>query len=163
MRLRRLVAPTIVLFAVAPSLAAAQKADAKPKAAAPAAPYADVIAKEHAAWANVKAKDGAKFDATLGLAAGPMVNVDVNGISKMAAGDLTKMLGTCTLAKYALSDFETSGVGSDVVVVTYKATFDMTCDGKRLPSPVASMSVWQKKGGQWVGVAHSESALAGAK
>jgi hypothetical protein len=163
MRTRILVAPVIALFAVAPSIAVAQKAEAKGKGGAAAAPFAAVIASERAAWENVKLKDGAKFDATLGLAAGPMVNVDVNGISKMAAGDLAKMLQTCALKSYTLSDVATSGVGADVAVVTYTSTFDMTCDGKRMPSPVAALSVWQKKGGSWIAVAHSETALAGAK
>jgi hypothetical protein len=51
---------------------------------------------------------------------------------------------------------QTTRVGKDLVVLTYTSAGDQTCGGQKAPSPVYSMSVWQMRGGHWVGVAHSE-------
>jgi hypothetical protein len=46
------------------------------------------------------------------------------------------------------------------VVLTYTSAGDQMCGGQKAPSPEYSMSVWQKRGGRWVGVAHSETPAA---
>ena len=54
----------------------------------------------------------------------------------------------------------TTEVGSDLVVLTYSASAKAECKGKPAPSPVNAMSVWQRRGGRWVAVAHSETPAA---
>ena len=49
------------------------------------------------------------------------------------------------------------------VMGIWALVFDQTVAGKHVPSPVYSMSVWQKKDGKWVVAAHSEATAADAK
>ena len=50
--------------------------------------------------------------------------------------------------------------GTDVVVLTYSSSGKAVCEGRPLPSPVNSMSVWRKRAGRWVAVAHSATPAA---
>ena len=49
-------------------------------------------------------------------------------------------------------------VGPDVAVVTYKANYDGTCDGKKMPNTRAA-TVFVRKATFWLGAYHSETAI----
>jgi hypothetical protein len=46
--------------------------------------------------------------------------------------------------------------GPDVAIITMKVTADVTCDGKKDPSPVISSSVYVRSGDTWKGAYHNE-------
>jgi hypothetical protein len=45
---------------------------------------------------------------------------------------------------------------ADVAVIRYKATIQMTFEGKDMSGTYNSASVWVKKGGKWLEVFHTE-------
>ena len=65
--------------------------------------------------------------------------------------------GGCDVHSYALSDFSFLWLDKDTVLMTYTATQDATCSGKRQAGKVIASSVWQKKGGKWVSPFHQET------
>src|SRR5205807_306579 len=82
--------------------------------------------------------------------------VDNNGIvASSQTSQMLDMLKTFVTNSYEFADMHARTVSPDVIVVTYKLVFDQTVAGKHVPSPVYSMSVWQKKDGKWVVAAHS--------
>jgi hypothetical protein len=50
---------------------------------------------------------------------------------------------------------------SDAVVMTYTATQDATCNGKKQPDKVIATSIWQKKNGKWMSPFHQETTREG--
>jgi hypothetical protein len=69
----------------------------------------------------------------------------------------TDMFKGCVTGKWSWKDAKATPISTDIVVLTYTASGDQTCQGKKAPSPIHALSVWQRKGGQWVAVAHSET------
>jgi hypothetical protein len=45
----------------------------------------------------------------------------------------------------------------NTVVMTYVATQDATCEGKKQAGKVFATSIWQKKGGKWLSPFHQET------
>ena len=90
--------------------------------------------------------------------------VNHNGIvASSQTSQMLDLLKTFVTNSYEFTDMHARTVSPDVIVVTYKLVFDQTVAGQHVPSPVYSMSVWQKKGGNWVVAAHSEATAADAK
>ena len=46
---------------------------------------------------------------------------------------------------------------SDVAVITYKTTIQLTSEGKDMSGTYNSGSIWVKKGGKWLEVFHTEA------
>jgi len=67
----------------------------------------------------------------------------------------------CTVNSFSLSDFSFLWVDKDAVVMTYTATQDATCGGKKQPGKVIASSLWVKKGGKWVSPFHQETTAEG--
>ncbi len=64
---------------------------------------------------------------------------------------------TCDVKSFSLSDFSFMWLSKDTVLMTYTATQDATCSGKRQAGKVIAASLWQKKGGKWVSPFHQET------
>ena len=122
-------------------------------AAQDATPFAPVVAQERAVLDAVVKNDTAAFNRSLG---GDFVYVDVRGPVRWELAKTTAMLMDCKTTSLSMDNPQTTRVGKDLVVLTYTSAGDQTCGGQKAPSPVYSMSVWQMRGGHWVGVAHSE-------
>jgi len=56
-----------------------------------------------------------------------------------------------------LSDFAYMWLDKDTVLMTYKASQDGTCGGKKIAPKVIASSIWQKQGGKWVSPFHQET------
>ncbi|HYJ91346.1 MAG TPA: nuclear transport factor 2 family protein, partial [Pyrinomonadaceae bacterium] len=74
-----------------------------------------------------------------------------------------KMIGQskCDVKTMNYEDPQMATIDADTAVITYKATFDGTCngpDGKamKVPSPVRSASVYIREGDKWMGLWHGE-------
>src|SRR5829696_6591058 len=87
------------------------------------------------------------------------VYVDGNGAMRWSLAKTSSIFAEgCGMGTgWTLDHPTTTEVGNDLVVLTYSSSGKQECKGKRSPSPVNSMSVWQKRGARWVAIAHSET------
>lgn len=67
----------------------------------------------------------------------------------------------CDVNSFSLSDFSYMWLDKDTVLMTYTATQDATCSGKKQAGKVIASSLWQKKDGKWVSPFHQETDAAG--
>jgi hypothetical protein len=63
----------------------------------------------------------------------------------------------CVVNSFSLSDFSYMWLDKGTVVMTYAATQDATCDGKKQAGKVFATSIWQKKGSKWLSPFHQET------
>ena len=63
----------------------------------------------------------------------------------------------CVVNSFSLSDFSYMWLDKGTVVMTYAATQDATCDGKKQAGKVFATSIWQKKGSKWLSLFHQET------
>ncbi|MBA3352793.1 MAG: DUF4440 domain-containing protein [Blastocatellia bacterium] len=126
-----------------------------PKAAAPTAD--SLIALETKAFEAWKAKDGTFFE---GFLADNFVGFDDKG-KRPTRTETVKMLAEdkCEVKSYALSEPRVTAAGPDVAVLTYKATADGTCEGKKIPSPITGATVYVRSGDAWKAAYHNEVAI----
>jgi hypothetical protein len=148
----------VVAFAIALQLAAtkdgAAQAAAKPSAAVGNA----VVAQEQAILDAIARKDTVAFNKALGS---DFVYVDQDGAMRWQLAKTSTTLPACVLGTgWSLDHPMVTEVGTDLAVLTYSSSGKQVCNGRTAPSPVNSMSVWRKRGGRWVAVAHSETPAA---
>lgn len=149
---------TTLAASVICGLGAVQSAGAQAQAGTARTSAGDVIAAERALWEQIKTNQWAPFDKALN----GMTYVDTTGMTIYKSGNLKQFEGIVTRS-YSLDSIRTVTVTPDVVVLTYKASFDQTdAKGMKSRSPIYMMSVWQRKNGRWVPVAHSETPVGGA-
>jgi len=137
---------------------AAAQAQAGKRAAPSASVGAAVVAQEQAVLDAIANKDTVAFNRALGS---DFVYVDGNGAMRWQMSKTSTILPACILGTgWSLDHPMTTEVGTDLVVLTYSTSGKAVCEGRPSPSPVNSMSVWRKRGGRWVAVAHSETPAA---
>jgi ketosteroid isomerase-like protein len=150
----------VVAFATALQLAATHETTAQAAAARkPTAPSASVgaavVSQEQAVLDAIARSDTVAFNKALGS---DFVYVDANGAMRWQLSKTSSTLPACVLGTgWSLDHPMTTEVGTDLVVLTYSSSGKATCDGRPAASPVNSMSVWRKRGGRWLAVAHSET------
>ena len=118
------------------------------------APSKDMLAGlEKQAFEAWKNKDGKFFD---GLLAANFMMFD--GSQRFDKAATTKMIGAnpCEVKNYSMSDEQVTPVSADVAVITMKVTADVTCEGKPMPSPVTSSTIYVKQGNDWKAAFHAE-------
>lgn len=159
MTYRRAAAVALMTLLAVAGRAAAQatKSDAKSTSSADATA---IIAQEKSLLDAVVKSDIAAFNKGVGS---NFVYLDPSGAMRWDLSKSAEILKACTTTKATLENPEVTPVGSDILVLTYKSNADQTCNGKKAPSTNLAMSVWQKRGGRWVAVAHSETPPAPAK
>ena len=151
---------TAGLAALVLTLAAgAVSAQAKPQGAAAAKPAAmsatdQVIAQEKAIYDALTKNDYAAFNKLIG---GTFTYIGPDGITQWDPAKTAEMLKGCVTGTWTWKDTKATQISPDVVVLTYTASGDQMCQGKKGPSPIHDLSVWQLKGGKWVAIAHSET------
>jgi len=134
----------LVLASASPSL----QADTK----------ADILAVEKASWQaaakhDVKAyTDTMTSDATAVFAAG-----DVLQGAKAITDDNTSH--PCDFKSFDFADVRLRQLTTDSAVLSYKATQDVTCAGKKLAPRVFATSVYVREGGKWRSVSYQETAI----
>jgi len=83
-----------------------------------------------------------------------------DGTSTMELAKSADIVKMCKTGKITMTEPKVTPVGPDVMVLTYKTAGEQVCNGKKTPSPAFAMTVRQKRGGQWVVVAHSQTPAA---
>lgn len=112
-----------------------------------------LAAREKQTFEAWKSKDGKFFDGFL------IPNfVMMNGAYRGDKTSTVKMFSenTCEVKNYSMSDEHVTNVSPQVAVITMNLTVEATCDGKKVPSPVTSVSVYVREGSEWKGAYHTE-------
>jgi hypothetical protein len=115
--------------------------------------------KEQAGWQAWKDKDPKAFQ---DMIPDDVVNI-ADGMIEHGKQAILKDLssGVCTVNSFSLSNFSFQWVDKDAVMMTYTATQDATCNGKKQPGKVIASSLWVKKGGKWMSPFHQETTAEG--
>jgi hypothetical protein len=151
---------TVGLAALALTLAAGvASAQAKPQGAPAAKPAAtsatdQVIAQEKAIYDALIKNDYAAINKAIG---GSFTYISPEGIIQWEPARTAELLKGCVSGKWTWKDTKATQISPDIVMLTYTAAGEQTCQGKKSPSPVHALSIWQMKGGKWIAVAHSET------
>src|SRR5207248_2418825 len=130
---------------------------AQPAKTKSASPADAIIAREQSLYDALTKNDYAGFNKIVG---GDFIYQSVDGTIHWEITKSADQLKGCKTGKWTMSDAKVTPAGADVMVLTYTTAGEQTCDGKKSPSPIYAMSVWQKKGSDWVAVAHSETPAA---
>src|SRR6187399_3212015 len=138
----------VTLIAVVP-VCLAQASPAKP--AKSASNETAITHLETSAWEAYKNKQADAFKKLMsqdycGAYADALKTLDME-VADMAKTDLRD---------YSLADMKVVFPSADVAVIRYKATIQMTFEGKDMSGTYNSASVWVKKGGKWLEVFHTE-------
>ena len=156
----------VAAIALALQLGAAHDGGAQGAAPAkPAAPSAAVgravVAQEQAVLDALARSDTVGLNKAFGS---DFIYVDQNGAMRWELSKTSATLPGCVLGTgWSLDQPMTTEIGTDLVVLTYSSSGKAVCDGRPLPSPVNSMSVWRKRAGRWVAGAHSATPAASSE
>jgi ketosteroid isomerase-like protein len=115
-----------------------------------------LINRERAQWEALKRKDTTAFARLMG---GDLVDVDLSGIKRTSPATTSRYVMGCETTSYALADVRVARYAA-TAVVTYTVMLEQTCWGQKAPSPLFVMTVYERRGGEWEPVAHSETAAA---
>jgi uncharacterized protein (TIGR02246 family) len=118
----------------------------------------DLIAMEKKAWMSWGNRDGTAFkellteDAVQAVAGGGVTSGREKIIADVNAS-------TCKVVSFDFSDVKLRHLGSDIALLSYTATQDATCGGKKLPPKVYSTSVYVHKNGKWKSTNYQETPI----
>ena len=116
-----------------------------------------IIAQEQSIFDALTENDIAAFNKAIGA---DFVYQSPEGTITWELAKSAEILKPCKSGKFTMTEPKVTPASPDVMVLTYKTAGEQVCDGKKSASPVFAMSVWQKRGGQWVLVAHSQTPAA---
>lgn len=111
---------------------------------------------EKQAWDAFGKGDGKIFES---FATDDFQIIGDNGITGKA--DTIKAINTkpCDLKSYSFSNFKTTMLNKETVLVTYNAVQDGSCGGQAMPGKLAVSSIYVKRNGKWLGAFHQESTV----
>jgi len=111
--------------------------------------------KEHAGWQGWKDHTATPVEA---MTPDDVINIADGTVSRGKQQVLHALAsGGCDVNSFALTDFSFMWLDKDTVLMTYTATQDATCSGKKQAGKVIASSLWQRKGGKWVSPFHQET------
>ena len=115
--------------------------------------------KEQAGWQAWKDHDAKSVE---GMTPENAVNIADGTVAKGKQQILKSMVDPgCMVNSFSLSDFSYLWLDKDTAVMTYTATQDATCSGKKQAGKVIATSVWQKRNGKWMSPFHQETTAEG--
>jgi hypothetical protein len=115
--------------------------------------------KEQAGWQAWKDHDAKSVE---GMTPENAVNIADGTVAKGKQQILKSMVDPgCMVSSFSLSDFSYLWLDKDTAVMTYTATQDATCSGKKQAGKVIASSVWRKQNGQWMSPFHQETTAEG--
>ena len=109
------------------------------------------MTKEKTAWQAFKDKNADDFKK---IVSPDVVGVYADGINSGIKGELDGMQST-DMKSFELSNYQVAADGPDIAVTTYVVKIDATVDGKDASGTFNSATVWQKQGGDWQGIFHT--------
>ena len=115
--------------------------------------------KEQAGWQAWKDHDAKSVE---GMTPENAVNIADGTVVKGKQQVLKSMVDPgCTVNSFSLSDFSYLWLDKNTTVMTYTASQDATCSGKKQVGKVIATTVWQKQNGNWMSAFHQETAAEG--
>jgi len=113
-----------------------------------------IIATEKKLWEAWKNKDAKPFNANL---TADSVLVGDSGIATKA--DILKTMADagCEVRSFTLSDFKVTFPASNVAIVGYKGTQEITCGGQPGPGTIWASSTYVRRGDKWYAASHQET------
>lgn len=150
----------VSLFLVLMPCAAAAQTPAAAARRAKSADLTQVFAHEQQVWNALKAKDIQTFNK---LVDGPFTYLDADGFIAWRPEESEANLKGCVVNSFTTEEAQTQSPTPDIVILSYKIILDQVCAGKRSPSPLYMLSVWQRKGSDWKLIAHSETPASEAR
>ena len=145
--------PLILCFITLLALAPVCFGQGKPaKAGKSAANESTITDLEKSAWEAYKNKQADAFKA---LMSDDYYGVYAEGVKNLDAevADMSKT----DLREYSFADMKVVFPHPKVAVLTFKATVQVTADGKDISGTYNSASVWVQRGKKWVGACHAEA------
>ena len=107
---------------------------------------------EKSAWESYKNKQADAFRKLMSKDYYGTYAEDIKNLDREVA-DMAKT----DLREYSLADMKVVFPSADVAVITYKATIQLTAEGKDMSGTYNSGSIWVKKSGKWLEVFHTEA------
>jgi hypothetical protein len=115
--------------------------------------------KEQAGWQAWKDHDAKSVE---GMTPENAVNIADGTVAKGKQQILKSMVDPgCMVNSFSLSDFSYLWLDKNTTVMTYTASQDATCSGKKQVGKVIATTVWQKQNGNWMSAFHQETAAEG--
>ncbi len=118
----------------------------------------DLLAIEKGLWTAWGKKDGAPFKTALAVDAVQIVAGTAPIVGRDAVVQVVTTL-PCELKRFAFQDARLRKLGTDVVALSYVATQDATCEGKKLPPKIQSTSIYVQQKGKWLQTHYQETPL----
>jgi uncharacterized protein (TIGR02246 family) len=142
--MKRLLA-MLMLFVFAPLAAAADL-------------QTELMAQEKSLWTAWAKKDAAPFKKLLTADAVEIIagTAPATGLDAIVK-DITSH--NCEMKSFAHQNPKLRKLGADVVVLTYTATQDTTCEGKKLPAKVFATTIYVRQKGKWMQTQYQETPL----
>src|SRR5256885_5215340 len=128
-----------------------------------AAPTADVLMALDKQANEAYVKGNSKFFE--GMLSDKFVILTDDGQRRDKAATVKMIAGVkCDIKSMDLTEPAISMIDADTYALSYKATWDGTCDGPdgkraKVPSPIRSASIWVRSGDKWQAVFHGENLI----
>ena len=119
---------------------------------------ADLLAVEKSLWTAWGKKDGEPFKKAL---TADVVQIVAGTTPIVGREALVKVITTlpCELKSFAFQDARLRKLSAEVVALSYVATQDASCEGKKLPAKIQSTSIYVKQKGKWLQAHYQETPL----
>jgi hypothetical protein len=115
--------------------------------------------KEQAGWQAWKDHDAKSVE---GMTPENAISISDGMVAKGKQQILKSMVDPgCVVNSFSLSDFSYLWLDKNTTVMTYTATQDASCSGKKQAGSVIATSVWQKQKGKWMSAFHQETTAEG--
>ena len=106
----------------------------------------EAVARERALWDLLKRNDFGGFDSSVK----GMMFVGATGmVREWKDGLAEQFFKGCDLRSFTLDSMQATPRGQNLVVLSYRATTNWTCNGTPMPSPTYESAVWQRIDGTW--------------
>ena len=142
------------LFVFAVTIIAAFGSGAAAQSKAPRSVTDQLEKMEREAWDAFGRGDGKFFE---GFYSSDATQIDPNGIMTRKEAIAAISTKPCELKNYSINNFKVTMLNASTAFVTYAATQDATCGGRKVPEKLVASSVYVKRNGKWQGALHQES------
>ena len=119
---------------------------------------ADLMVIEQRLWTAWGKKDAGPTQRHLTEDAVQLVAGTAPVTGRDAIADAIRTL-PCELRNFSFQDTDLRRLTSDVVVLSYTATQDSSCEGKPLPAKVRATAIYVRQKGSWLQASYQETPL----
>ena len=119
---------------------------------------AKLVTIEKSLWEGWKNKDAKPFEKDL---TADSVNITATGITMGKAQIIKDTTSSdCKVTSYSLTDVKVHQLSKDAALLTYKASQDAVCKGKKIPDEVYASAVYVNQNGAWKAASYHETPVA---